>query len=86
MGLSLSVVHTHFSESIPSNDGEVHITEDINECTICASHFKFSSESLSDSYPSEYSDSTFQQRSQLFSPEPLPGIHHERAPPVVIIG
>lgn len=82
----LSFAHSHFVETTFDNGIEVQITKDTNECIICASHFKISVSSDTDSTPIAFQWDTVEHHTQPAVDSPEVGIHNDRAPPFVVHG
>lgn len=81
----LSVVHNHGShDDLPVDGIEYQFTQDANECSICASHFKFTSGTSLPSYSLIYSESTSITYIAKHIVDPLNNLHEGRAPPVAL--
>lgn len=78
------MAHSHFVDTTIDNGIEIQIEQDTNECTICASHFKTSADSDTQTNPLTSSWVTAQEVSVPEVESPLVGIHNERAPPFLI--
>jgi len=81
IGLFLSLIHNH-GHIDHSDDHLVHqITQDITECTICASHFKFSSDTDIDSHVLRSPEQSIYTFTAIDFVDPLNNLQEGRAPP-----
>ncbi len=81
VGLSLSTVHTHYESDSHVDGIEYQFTQDVNECVICASHFKVTAGSdVESKAPLHYKNSLFVHTENLIV-DPLNNIQNGRAPP-----
>ena len=84
-GMFLSVAHNHSShDDLPVDGIEHQFTQDNNECSICASHFKFTSGTNLPSYSLVRSESTSFTLIAKRIVDPLNNLHEGRAPPVAL--
>lgn len=80
-GLFLSVVHNHGHEDHLNNGIDHQISQDITECAICASHFKFSSDTELTSTYNLFSEVTLLTNTLTGIIAPLNDLQKGRAPP-----
>ncbi|MEX0662417.1 MAG: hypothetical protein WD381_05970 [Balneolaceae bacterium] len=81
MGLSLSTIHAHYDLDDPIDGIEYQFSQDSNECAICASHFKISTDSdLKSELPLFYNSLLFVHTDDIIV-DPLNNIQDGRAPP-----
>lgn len=80
-GLTLSTVHFHYGDDSHADGIELQITQDSNDCAICASHFKVTSGSELDSEVYLHFNTSFFVHTEYTIVDPLNNTHDGRAPP-----
>ncbi len=82
VGMAFSLGHFH-NDSHTHVDGiEYQFTQDINECIICASHFKTSPDANLHAGMILFSEEFLFVHSEIIIVDPLNNIHDGRAPPL----
>lgn len=81
--MMLSLAHNHFVDSAIDNGIDVQIERNTNECIICASHFKFSITTDTDSSPLTLHWESVEFETQSAFASPQKSVKNNRAPPVV---
>ncbi|REL24340.1 hypothetical protein DYD21_19225 [Rhodohalobacter sp. SW132] len=80
-GMFLAAVHIHDDAHSYVDGFDHHITQDINECTVCASHFKFSGTPDAVSHTILSSETVTLIIFDRHISDPLRNVHEGRAPP-----
>lgn len=81
-GMFLSVAHSHFDDGLPVDGFEYQISQNIAECAVCTSHFKFSSDITLQSDAFLISEVTFFPNTSTRADAPPCNLPEGRAPPV----
>jgi hypothetical protein len=81
--MMLSLAHNHIVDNKVDNGIEVQIERNTNECIICASHFKISVSSDTDSTPLTLYWESVEPETQSAILTPQKSVKNNRAPPIV---
>lgn len=75
------MIHNHSQGDLPVDEIGHHISQDIVECAICASHFKFSPDTYRDSHVLRSPERNIYTYTAFYIVDPLNNLQQGRAPP-----